>query len=204
MEPPRIWKWRSQYGEVLGGLGTGIGDADRGVECWRKGECCNGKYIEHGTDCDAEDAREAEDFLVQGQSASGTPAAMSLYSGAHSWSSSHSNMSMHSNASGSNSLLDPGSVASGTRTPSPSLGPGYARHEVEGIGNKIKSVKINMVRVGACVPEWGDEKLSGKSLLREVNGEVRSLCGWCSRVLPSKGDYEADEKLRASNTAASG
>ncbi|ROV91340.1 hypothetical protein VMCG_09686 [Cytospora schulzeri] len=182
-----IWKWRSQYGEVLGGLGTGIGDADRGVQCWRKSECCNSKYIEHETDCDAEDAREAEDILTHGHSGGGTPATLSLYSGSHSWSSSHSNLSMHSNA-----------------TPSPALGPGYARHEVEGIGNKIKSVKINMVRVGGCVAEWGDEKLSGSSLGPEVNGEVRSLCGWCSRVLPSKRDYETDEKLRASEATATG
>ncbi|KUI72901.1 hypothetical protein VM1G_08213 [Cytospora mali] len=199
-----IWKWRSQYGEVLGGLGTGIGDADRGVECWRKSECCNSKYMEHETDCDAEDAREAEDLIAQGHSGGGTPATLSLYSGSHSWSSSHSNLSMHSNASvGQSSLLDPGSVAPGMRTPSPALGPGYARHEVEGIGNKIKSVKINMTRVGACVPEWGDEKLSGTSLRREADGQVRSLCGWCSRVLPSQKDYETDEKLRASKATPS-
>lgn len=108
---------------------------------------------------------------------------------------------MHSNASGI--LLDPGSVAPGTRTPSPSLGPGYARQEVEGIGNKIKSVKKTMVRVGGCVPEWGDEKLSGISLRREANGEVRSLCGWCSRVLPGERDREADAKLRASKITTS-
>lgn len=201
----RVWKWRSQYGEVLGGLGTGIGDADRGVECWRKSECCNSKYIEHETDCDAEDAREADDILTHGHPGGGTPATLGLYSGPHSWSSSHSNLSMHSNASGGNNLLDPGTATSpGTRTPSPALGPGYARHEVEGIGNKIKSVKINMVRVGGCVTEWGDEKLSGSSLGPEVSGQVRSLCGWCSRVLPSKMDYEADEKLRASKATAVG
>ncbi|ROV99616.1 hypothetical protein VPNG_07734 [Cytospora leucostoma] len=195
-----IWKWRSQYGESLGGLGTGIGDADRGVECWRKGECCNGKYIEHETDCDAEDARE-DDLLAQGHTGGGTSTTASLYSGPHSWSSSRSNSSIHSNASGS--LLDPGPVAPGIRTPSPSLGPGYARQEVEGIGNKIKSVKKKMVRVGACVPEWGDEKMSGQGLRREVNGQVRSMCGWCSRVLPSKEDYETDAKLQASRNKTS-
>ncbi|KAL2292183.1 hypothetical protein FJTKL_10821 [Diaporthe vaccinii] len=188
-----IWKWRSQYGEVLGGLGTGIGDADRGVECCRKNECCNSKYIEHETDCDAADAREAENLLAQGHSAGTSPTTLSLYSGAHSWSSSHSNLSLHSNSS-TPGLLDPGSTSANTRTPSPALGPGYARHEVEGIGNKIKSVKITMVRVGGGVPEWEDEKVSGQSLRREVNGQARSWCGWCSRVIPSKKDYEMDQK----------
>ncbi|KAI3398405.1 hypothetical protein diail_9225 [Diaporthe ilicicola] len=196
-----IWKWRSQYGEVLGGLGTGIGDADRGVECWRKNECCNSKYIEHEIDCDAADAREAEGLLAQGHSANSSPTTLSLYSGAHSWSSSHSNLSLHSNAS-TPGLLDPGSALANTRTPSPSLGPGYARHEVEGIGNKIKSVKITMVRVGGGVREWEDEKTSGQSLRREMTGQTRSWCGWCSRVIPGKKDYEADEKLQASKGEA--
>ncbi|KAG8168596.1 hypothetical protein KVR01_001345 [Diaporthe batatas] len=175
-----IWKWRSQYGEVLGGLGTGIG---------------GNKYIEHETDCDAADAREAEDLLAQGQSAGTSPTTLSLYSGAHSWGSSHSNLSLHSNSS-TPGLLDP--TAANTRTPSPALGPGYARHEVEGIGNKIKSVKITMVRVGGGVPEWEDEKASGQSLRREATGHARSWCGWCSRVIPSKKDYQVDEKNQAS------
>ncbi|KAH8785693.1 hypothetical protein F5883DRAFT_535844 [Diaporthe sp. PMI_573] len=192
-----IWKWRSQYGEVLGGLGTGIGDADRGVECWRKSECCNSKYIEHETDCDAADAREAEDLLAHGHSAGTSPTTLSLYSGAHSWSSSHSNLSLHSNSS-TPGLLDPGSTSANTRTPSPALGPGYARHEVEGIGNKIKSVKITMVRVGGGVPEWEDEKVSGQSLRREATGQARSWCGWCSRVIPSNKDYQVDAETQAS------
>lgn len=167
------------------------------MECWRKSECCNSKYIEHETDCDAADAREAEDLLAQGHSAGTSPTTLSLYSGAHSWSSSHSNLSLHSNSS-TPGLLDPGSTSANTRTPSPALGPGYARHEVEGIGNKIKSVKITMVRVGGGVPEWEDEKVSGQSLRREANGQARSWCGWCSRVIPSKKDYQVDEETRAS------
>lgn len=90
-------------------------------------------------------------------------------------------------------------VASGaSRTPSPAVGPGYARHEVEGIGNKIKTVKVSMIRVGGCVPEWKDEKSLGQSLRREIEGEVRSWCGWCDRVIPGKLDREADEKHTAS------
>ncbi|KAJ4421481.1 hypothetical protein N0V82_003746 [Gnomoniopsis sp. IMI 355080] len=192
-----IWKWRTQYGEVLGGLGTGIGDADRGVECARGKDCLSGKYIEHETDCDADDAREAED-LAAGHPSPGTQT-LSLYSGSHSWSSSHS--SLHGSiGSTSGGLLD-SAVASGTsRTPSPAVGPGYARHEVEGIGNKIKTVRVSMIRVGGCVPEWKDEKSLNQSLRREVEGEVRSWCGWCDRVIPGKMDIEADEKQSTSTT----
>ncbi|PSR97050.1 hypothetical protein BD289DRAFT_426850 [Coniella lustricola] len=187
-----IWKWRTQYGEVLGGLGTGIGDADRGVECARGKDCISGKYIEHETDCDADDAREAED-LAAGYSSSGTTT-MSLYSGSHSWSSSHS--SLHGAAGQSNAStpgaghLDPNLALGAPRTPSPAVGPGYARHEVEGIGNKIKTVKVSMLRVGGCVPEWKDEKSSGHSLSREISGEYRSWCGWCNRVIPGRNEHE--------------
>lgn len=197
----RIWKWRNQYGEVLGGLGTGIGDADRGVECARGKHCLGGKYIEHETDCDADDAREAED-LAAGTSSRGST--LSLYSGSHSWSSSSSHSSLHgashSNASNpvGGGLLDLGSGAGASRTPSPAVGPGYARHEVEGIGNKIKTVKVSMIRVGKGVPEWKDEKATGQSLRREISGEVRSWCGWCARVIPGEKDYATDGTQRPS------
>lgn len=172
-------------------MGTGIGDADRGVECARGKHCLSGKFIEHETDCDADDAREAED-LAAGHSSPGTRT-LSLYSGSHSWSSSHS--SLHGSAgSTSGGLLDPSLASGASRTPSPTVGPGYARHEVEGIGNKIKTVKVSMIRVGGCVPEWKDEKALGQSLRREIGGEVRSWCGWCDRVIPGKMEYEANEK----------
>ncbi|KLO94558.1 uncharacterized protein Y057_8692 [Fusarium fujikuroi] len=43
----RIWRWRNQYGEVLGGLGTGIGEGVRGVVCGREADCCAAKEVEH-------------------------------------------------------------------------------------------------------------------------------------------------------------
>ncbi|ORY65387.1 uncharacterized protein BCR38DRAFT_409090 [Pseudomassariella vexata] len=149
-----LWNWRMQYGEVLGGLGTGIGDGDRGVICGRDSECCNAKEKEHETDCDAEDARELE---------RGSPP--------------------------SPPWVTP-SPSGSQRTPSPQLGPGYTRQEIEGIGGVVKTVRVTMVRVGACVPEWEDEKNSGRILGREVSGQARSWCGWCWRVIPGKKDYE--------------
>lgn len=74
-----------------------------------------------------------------------------------------------------------------SRTPSPQLGPGYARHEIEGIGGIVKRKLVRMVRVGACVPEFEDERGVGKKAMgREVNGARRSWCGWCWRVIPAQ------------------
>ena len=70
----------------------------------------------------------------------------------------------------------------------PSLRPGYARHEIEGIGGVVKTKLVRMLRVGACVPEWEDEKNKGQILEREISGGRRSWCGWCSRVIPGARD----------------
>ena len=88
----------------------------------------------------------------------------------------------------------------GTRTPTtPGLAvpaggparPGYARQEIEGIGGVVKTKLVRIVRVGACVPEWEDERHgSGLVLGREVSGRARSWCGWCWRVIPGKRDLE--------------
>lgn len=69
-----------------------------------------------------------------------------------------------------------------------SMGPGYARHEIEGIGGVVKKKLVRMVKVGACVPEFGDEREMGRFLVREVEGRARSWCGWCWRVVPSMDD----------------
>lgn len=97
--------------------------------------------------------------------------------------------------SSSNSLAD--AVAAAGRTPSPahSLGPGYARHEIEGIGGVVKTKRLSMVKVGACVPEWEDEKNEGKILQREVQGAARSWCGWCWRVIPGKKDHAKTREM---------
>lgn len=70
--------------------------------------------------------------------------------------------------------------------------PGYARQEIEGIGGVVKTKLVRIVRVGACVPEWEDERhgAGGLVLGREVSGRARSWCGWCWRVIPGKRDLE--------------
>ena len=177
-----IWRWRNQYCEVLGGLGTGIGDADRGVICGRESRCLGAREREQETDCDAEDAREAE-YSSSPSSVRGPPSVASVAG------------SLHSAAGGSElggglgAYSPPAAAAAGHRTPSPAVGPGYERHEIEGIGGVVKTKRVRMVRVGACVPEWEDEKARGEILGREVQGRVRSWCGWCWRVVPGQKDY---------------
>ena len=71
------------------------------------------------------------------------------------------------------------------RASSPQRGPGYERHEIEGIGGVVKRKLTRTVRVGACVPEYLDESGMGNTALqREVSGIKRSWCGWCRRVIP--------------------
>lgn len=183
-----IWRWRNQYTEVLGGLGTGIGEGDRGVICGRENQCCAAREREQEMDGDAEDAREAAGEYYQ-QSATASPPLSGSGSSAGSslappWTLNGSSASLSSLVS-STSILD-------RRTPSPALKPGYERHEVEGIGGVMKKMRVRMVKVGACVPEWEDERAKGEILGREVQGRRRSWCGWCRRVIPSRTDFEMD------------
>jgi len=144
-----IWRWRTSYSSLLGGLGTGIGEGDRGVECGRGGDCLAAKEVESETDCDAEDAR-----------------------------------SVHSDQNLGTSLDSSGETLTG------SMGPGYLRHEIEGIGGRVKKKLVTMVKVGACVPEFEDEAQKSRWLLKEIEGQRRSYCGWCCRVMRGKKDYE--------------
>lgn len=85
------------------------------------------------------------------------------------------------------------------RTPTPpAYRPGYARHEVEGIGGVVKSMRVRTVRIGRCVPEWEDEKHRGAILDREVSGTARSWCGWCWRPVPSKREYQEEKPKQQS------
>ncbi|QUC23296.1 uncharacterized protein UV8b_07537 [Ustilaginoidea virens] len=181
-----IWRWRNQYGEVLGGLGTGIGDGDRGVICGREEACLAAREREHEVDCDAQDARD-----------SGTAP---WFNEQPVWTttSTPSPPALGASASPAGSPFGPATPMGvlmeeerHDRTPSPQLGPGYERHEIEGIGGRVKRKLVRMVRVGACVPEWDDEKdFAGRVLAPEVKGSARSWCGWCSRVIPSINDKE--------------
>ncbi|KAK4219604.1 hypothetical protein QBC37DRAFT_409328 [Rhypophila decipiens] len=186
-----IWKWRSQYTDVLGGLGTGIGEGDRGVICGRETSCCAAREREQETDCEAEDAADANINNTLGFLSLSPPSLSDNGS---------SNLSVHSASSGSSAAGGGGSSTASNnnlqvspqgspRVPSPAIKAGYERHEIEGIGGVMKKKRLRMVKVGACVPEWADERAAGDILGREVNGKVRSWCGWCWRVIPGASDY---------------
>lgn len=203
-----IWKWRTQYGEVLGGLGTGIGEGDRGVICGRDKDCCCAKEREQETDCDAEDAREAED-MGMGSSVGSLPGSTGLPSSSASpatspsanltespWSIPIAPATQAASTVGS-PLYSPEVAAAlvNRRTPSPAVGPGYARHEIEGIGGVVKRKRVKMVRVGACVEDWEDELARGAILEREITGKARSWCGWCWRPIPSQRDMDTTDDM---------
>ncbi|THC96373.1 hypothetical protein EYZ11_004144 [Aspergillus tanneri] len=50
----------------------------------------------------------------------------------------------------------------------------------------VKQKAKKRVTVGACVVEHEDERETGQYLMREEEGQDRSWCGWCWRVIPSK------------------
>jgi len=196
LEYKRIWRWRNQYTASLGGLGIGIGEGDRGAICARDSACCAGRELEQETDCDAADARDAENFLSGSTPLSQTSSNSSLAP----WSNGSGSPS---SSIGSNTGL-PGDPVDHRRTPSPQLKPGYERHEIEGIGGVMKKKLLRKIKIGACVPEWEDERLSGKILGREVQGRRRSWCGWCRRVIPAQGDYDAAERARIAKETRDG
>lgn len=72
----RGWTWRTRYSTYLGGLGTGIGEGNEGVECGRGRDCLAAKEIEKEIDCDADELatikREVEQIEGQGRHWGGT------------------------------------------------------------------------------------------------------------------------------------
>ncbi|KAF2010754.1 hypothetical protein BU24DRAFT_398750 [Aaosphaeria arxii CBS 175.79] len=50
----RAWSWRTRYSHYLGGVGTGAGQGNEGVECGRGPSCLAARIVEHEIECDAE------------------------------------------------------------------------------------------------------------------------------------------------------
>jgi hypothetical protein len=142
-------------------------------------------------DGDAEDARDAEYFQLAATTPPSGPS--SSASSLTPWAATTTGAGS-SSASLSSLVSSSGASVQDRRTPSPAIKPGYERHEVEGIGGVMKNMRVRMVKVGACVPEWDDERARGEILGREVQGKRRSWCGWCRRVIPSGVDYERDRQ----------
>ncbi|PVI04966.1 hypothetical protein DM02DRAFT_555414 [Periconia macrospinosa] len=47
----RAWTWRTRYSHYLGGVGTGAGEGNEGVECGRGSDCLAARVVEHEVDC---------------------------------------------------------------------------------------------------------------------------------------------------------
>ncbi|KAH3955548.1 hypothetical protein HBI56_017280 [Parastagonospora nodorum] len=45
----RAWSWRTTYSYYLGGVGTGAGEGNEGVECGRGSACLGARVVEHET-----------------------------------------------------------------------------------------------------------------------------------------------------------
>lgn len=49
----RGWSWRTRYSHYLGGVGTGAGEGNEGVECGKGSTCLGARIVEHET-CEQE------------------------------------------------------------------------------------------------------------------------------------------------------
>lgn len=70
--------------------------------------------------------------------------------------------------------------------------PGYFRQEIVGIGGRFKQKVKRRVMVGNCVPEYEDERDTGRYLIREEEGKHRGWCGWCRRLIPARNEIMND------------
>ena len=64
----RGWSWRTRYSHYLGGVGTGAGEGNEGVECGRGSACLGAKRVEHET-CE----QDILDVLERTAQSSGSP-----------------------------------------------------------------------------------------------------------------------------------
>ncbi|KAL9088022.1 MAG: hypothetical protein Q9165_006363 [Trypethelium subeluteriae] len=56
----RGWSWRTRYSNYLGGLGTGIGEGNEGVECGLGEHCFAAREVEQEIECDADELAALE------------------------------------------------------------------------------------------------------------------------------------------------
>lgn len=81
---------------------------------------------------------------------------------------------------------------------------GYSTSEIVGIGGNLKMKLKEMVKVGAIVKEYEDERARCDGFLkREQEGLNRSWCSWCDRVIPGRKDIDGAGKSTES-VASSG
>ena len=189
----RGWDWRKRYSDYLGGRGSGIGEGAEGVHCGREKWCLDAKEVEHVIEWNDRSAEEGKNTAET----EGLPVGMNgaLVEDGGSGSSSIDNTiattgaSLSTSASTSSThplLLSPSSSMHAR----PRNGTSYHAQEVEGIGGVVRRTTSHRERVGAVVPEYGDERQKGLFMKAEREGQIRSWCAWCFRVVPSHGECE--------------
>lgn len=84
------------------------------------------------------------------------------------------------------------------------MGSGYSTSEIVGIGGNLKTKLKQMVKVGAIVKEYEDERATCSGFLqREQEGGNRSWCSWCDRVIPGRKDLDGAAKSKESVASSS-
>ncbi|KAF9891935.1 hypothetical protein FE257_002898 [Aspergillus nanangensis] len=154
----RVWTWRTRYSTYLGGLGTGIGEGCQGVKCGRGEDCIAAQEIELEVECEADESAN-------------TPPETHHGTLNHRLGNSRASSPSHANDWWDSREEEE---------------PGYFRQEIIGIGGRVKQKAKKRIMVGACVVEHEDEREKGEYLGREEDGQHRSWCGWCWRVIPAR------------------
>ena len=67
----RGWAWRTRYTAYLGGLGTGIGEGNEGVQCGRRGACFAAQLVECEVECGGRAPADPREEAVGGRTWSG-------------------------------------------------------------------------------------------------------------------------------------
>ncbi|KAI5295727.1 hypothetical protein KEM52_000414 [Ascosphaera acerosa] len=175
------WAWRANYRSVVTPYGTwaGIGvgdDSDCRGRCGRASECLAAKDVVVEAEVRTASDGTCWSYLAASQPEQGggggavagapIPAGVSLAV----------------------------SVSTSTSTAPHGHQPGYFRQEYVGAGQVIRSKSLESLLVGDVVDEYPGERESGDYLLPEIDGDVRSWCGWCRKVIPSKADLQRLEE----------
>ncbi|KAK8190272.1 hypothetical protein IWZ00DRAFT_515834 [Phyllosticta capitalensis] len=187
------WTWRTKYSH-LGGLGTGIGEGHEGVVCGLGEACRGGRDVEHEA-CGTPDEIAGMERRVDGgandaATASTATAALQPLFGPG---SSSSTAPAVASAAAAGVAASAHNGLDGAGTPHDEWsGNSFFAQEIEGIGGRRVMKVKKMVRIGAAVKEYEDERESNNTYLgREKKGDNRAWCAWCNRLVPSRRDARA-------------
>lgn len=82
-------------------------------------------------------------------------------------------------------------------------GTSYLMQEMEGIGGVVRKKVKKKIKVGMVVKEYEDERESNNYLGREQEGQNRSWCAWCARIIPGSKDRDGFGSWTSSSAASS-